>query len=152
MNKVIIMRGLPGSGKSHHIEENHPNAYVCSADFFFERRALKENKTYEEVFDWRDLQEAHAICLNDFIIALANNEPVVVVDNTNTTHKEYMNYIAIATCLADYEVEIIEVPCPDRAALKKFHARNSHGVPWKSMVGMYDRWEDDDRAESVDEG
>jgi predicted kinase len=158
--KVIIMRGLPGSGKSHYVEENYADAcshnpnggYVCSADHFFERLALKEGKTYEEVFQPWMLSQAHADCLYEFITALAANEPVVIVDNTNTTHWEYMNYIAIATCLADYEVEIIEVPCPGIQSLKKFHTRNSHGVPWESMLMMFDRWEKDDRAVSVDEG
>jgi predicted kinase len=150
--KVIIMRGLPGSGKSHYVRENYADAYVCSADLFFERLALKEGKTYEEVFQPWMLSKAHADCLHEFIIALAANEPVVIVDNTSTTLWEYENYIGIATTLADYAVEIIEVPCPDKATLKKFHGRNTHGVPWDSMKAMHSRWERDDRAVSVDEG
>ena len=150
--KIVIMRGLPGSGKSHYVKNNYADAVVCSADSVFERLALKEGKTYEEVFQPWMLSKAHAECLHEFIIALAANEPVIIVDNTNTTKWEYRNYIAIATHLVDYEVEIIEVPCPDKAALEKFHARNSHGVPWESMEMMFSRWEDDDRALSADEG
>ena len=146
MKKIVIMRGLPGSGKSHYVAENYADAYVCSADNFFERLARKEGKTYEEVFQPWMLSQAHAECLHEFVIALASNEPVVVVDNTNTTHWEYMNYIAIATTLADYELEIIEVHCPNAGWLNVFYERNSHGVPWRSMEMMWSRWEHDDRA------
>ena len=150
MKKIVIMRGMPGSGKSHYVAENYPDAYVCSADSFFERLALKEGKTYLEVFDPRMLSRAHAECLHEFTMALASNEPVVVVDNTNTQQWEYMNYVAIATALADYELEIIEVICPHDSYLEKYHARNTHGVPWVVMQDMFNRYEEDARTRRVD--
>ena len=147
--KMVIMRGLPGSGKDHYIEKNLNDYYVVSADMFFERLADEQEKTYVDVFDPRRLSEAHADCLREFIFAVAGKYDIAV-NNTNSTLWEYNNYIRIATILADdYEVEVIEIPCDKRTTLKQFHARNSHGVPLQTMFFMKERWEDDPRAKYV---
>ena len=86
---VVIMRGLPGSGKSTYIRKHFDRATVCSADSYF----LEEG---EYVFDFSKIQQAHQACLERFILALENNHGLVVLDNTNCARWEYANYITLA--------------------------------------------------------
>src|SRR5947208_2089191 len=98
MKKVLIMRGLPGSGKSTWVEENHPNAYVCSADHYHMRDGIF-------CYNAAKSAEAHKQCLGKFLRVLqdeaAGEFPYglpseVVIDNTNTTAWEISPYHRLA--------------------------------------------------------
>jgi predicted kinase len=138
------MRGLPGSGKSTHIQQHYPNHYVCSADLFFEGLADSQGTTYRDVFDPRLLPQAHASCLREFILMLDGVNDLVV-DNTCSQKWEYENYILLAS-LAGYDVVIIEMPCRGFLDVKRYNERGIHGVPMFAMEAMFERWEHDARA------
>lgn len=130
--KVVILRGLPGSGKSTWVKNNLPNAFICSADHFF------ENSLGEYNFNPSKLSEAHGQCMWNFIAALTDKLPLVVVDNTNVTKIEIAPYLSVAQAFG-YDVEII---CIDpKLSLKELSERNVHGVPYKSLQSMESRWE-----------
>ena len=130
--KVIIVRGLPGSGKSTWTQNNCPDAYVCSADKFFEREG-------EYKFNPSLLPHAHAACMGAFIEALREERPLVVVDNTNVTKIEIAPYISVAQAFG-YEVEIIYVQ--KKHSIQKLVERNIHKIPYRSVENMESRWED----------
>lgn len=157
MNKqVIIMRGLPGSGKSHKVKELVEDArlrldahevVICSADdFFMVWDAQQAMLTYK--FDPTKLGEAHARCFHKYTVALFAGTPLVIVDNTNSQKWEFEHYQAVAR-LAGYECETEfgtdqhheskHIRIDD---VRRFAARNVHGVPLAAVAAMAARWED----------
>lgn len=131
--RVVIMRGLTGSGKSYYTRNNYPDAYVCSADFFFERDG-------EYHFNASLLSHAHAACMGSFIDALREGRPLVVVDNTNITKIEIAPYVSVAQAYG-YTVEIVCVDALKKFSLKELSERNIHGIPYGVLVNMESRWE-----------
>ena len=133
---VIVMRGLPGSGKSTFVEENFPNAVVCSADKFF----IDNDGNYN--FDVMRLSEAHQWCMEEFIDALFDKKREVVVDNTNMCNWEYANYILLAENLG-YKVRIIVMAAGlhDDTSTKTLAKRNTHGVDATTIARMMDRYQ-----------
>lgn len=128
-NKVVIMRSISGGGKSTYIRKNFPDAVICSADHFF-----SDKKTGEYKFNPKLLGLAHKTCSSKFQKALRNKEPLIVVDNTNTTMREIRPYV-MAAKNAGYEVEIVRIDTPVDVA----HKRNTHGVPLEAIQRMSDR-------------
>jgi len=142
---VVIMRGLPGSGKStrvkHLVASFRDKSCICSADDFFVRRGKYQ-------FDPRQLGRAHQACLTRFVNALSHGVKLVIVDNTNTQRWEYSNYVKIAK-LAGAAVRIEELACPSEQAALAANAHNVHGVPQHASLAMFKRWERDERAHVV---
>jgi len=130
--KVVIMRGIPGSGKSTWVRDNAANAVVCSADHWF------VNSAGEYVFNPAELKQAHQSCKDKFLAALDDNCPLIVVDNTNTQKWEFEYYVQLAEQYG-CAVDIVKVPHIEASVAA---ARNSHGVPLAAIQRMLDRWED----------
>jgi NEDD4-binding protein 2 len=126
--KVIIMRGASGSGKSTYTKKHYGDAVVCSADNYY----VDDQGNYN--FDPTKIGAAHRQCKRSFKDALDRSEPLVVVDNTNTTLKELQPYIQVAEAHG-YEVEVVRVETPLDIAAK----RNAHGVPFDAVKRMKDR-------------
>lgn len=112
---VVLMVGIPGSGKSSWIADNLPDATVCSAEAFFARRGA---------FSVELLSEAHESCLRDHIHHVRADTALVAVDNTNLHASEYSPYIATALAYR-YRVLIVKI----RADVPTAFVRNVHGVP-----------------------
>lgn len=123
---VVILRGIPGSGKSRLARKLAPRktGVICSADDFFMRSG-------RYVFDGSKLGEAHNYCLRKFLHALGCQLSVIVVDNTGTSVAEVAPYAALALAHGA-TLEIITVKCSVRVAAK----RNVHGVPRKAVAAM----------------
>lgn len=134
------MRGIPGSGKSTYVNKHYPEAYVCSADNYFEEVADLNNTSYLEEFKPWLVGKAHQHCWNSFIHAVVVMvEPLVVVDNTNTNKWEFENFVFLGKEMG-YEVEIVQIPFdPDKAEV--YHSRNTHGVPLEAIKGMIQHYE-----------
>jgi predicted kinase len=138
MSRVIILRGLPGSGKSSLCTNFDVEAVVCSADDFF----YDEEDNY--IFDGSKLALAHQACQEKFSTALLDGSRLIIVDNTNTQHWEMKPYLDMAY-LADARVTVISAfdgGCTD----EELAERNTHGVPQDSIAGMRARFEHDWKA------
>lgn len=137
---TIIMRGLPGSGKSHWVEE-YIAALPVDVGFRLRRQGIFSTDYFfyqgdEYRFDAKKLSEYHQRNLTAFIQALALEEPIVICDNTNLCHWEYMAYEAAAKALG-YPVRIVLVGDPLNLNHQKLCAeRNRHQVPLSQIQRM----------------
>lgn len=134
---IFILRGLPGMGKSTIAEllastkkENETSA-ICSADHY----QVDEQGNYK--FSYENLRYAHAKCQAKFAESIQAKVNVIVVDNTNTTHKEFKDYEKLGK-EAGYRVFIVAVGSLDR---QLSFERNSHDVPMDSINNMAKRWQ-----------
>jgi predicted kinase len=137
---LVILRGLPGSGKSKLAEIlNHKfGGCVCSADKFF---AMHN----EYVFDKSKLDEAHNYCFTKVKSRMESSKHMIIVDNVNSRQNEYAKYISLAH-IYNYKIVILEIYCKDRNEAVKFSLRSMHSVPTKDILKMIARWETDDNA------
>lgn len=116
--RVMVLRGLPGSGKSTYAA-GIEGAVVCSADDFYVRIG---GGVYRH--DPARIGEAHTECFRKFLTSLTEGRDTVVCDNTNSMAIEIAPYMLAAAAFG-YEAEVIQFRCsPEEAA-----ARNVHGVP-----------------------
>lgn len=126
MNKLTIIRGLPGSGKTtlaRKLLSSKTNTRHFEADMYFEN-----NGVYE--FDRNKLNGAHKWCLIQTMLSLIHGFDVIV-SNTFTTKKELQPYLDI-TSAGTVELEVIE--CTDSYG-------SIHDVPQSTIDKMRERWE-----------
>ena len=154
--RLIVLRGIPGSGKSTFAKKELPKAdLVASAD-----DGMMEGDKY--VFNPAKLPAAHGACLRAVIEKLQQGvsletailrsqqpefagslravpyDPVIVVDNTSTSVAEIAPYVAVGQA---YGAEVVIMTL--RIDPKIAGPRNTHGVP---QVGV------DRMAAALDEG
>jgi predicted kinase len=122
--RVKIMRGLPGSGKTHWAS-SQDGACIVSADNYH-----MEDGKYS--YKMQNAAHAHRMCFGDFIIKVENKFPLIIVDNTNTSAIEIAPYYRFAEVF-HYDVEILHVNTPFEICL----ARQTHGVPMTTMLHMW---------------
>ncbi|XP_067932550.1 2',3'-cyclic-nucleotide 3'-phosphodiesterase-like [Watersipora subatra] len=120
---LILMRGVPGSGKStivQHLMHRLKTDAVCSADQYFMRDG-KYN------FDRSKLREAHNGCQQKAQQLCEQQSRVVIIDNTQVKTWETKAYIQLAKTYG--YVVIMLVPLAQHTASPQTLAqRNSHGV------------------------
>lgn len=94
-NKLIILRGVPGSGKSflakkvkEEYKEYNPKSFSTD-EFFFDK-----NNNY--VFDGAKTGIAHSWNHNRIEKAMKEKESVIIVDNTNVTLKDMFPLVDLA--------------------------------------------------------
>lgn len=118
--QLLIIRGLPGSGKSTFAKSLWPQFHHVEADMFFVDGDGKYN------FDAKKHKEAHDWCYSTAERLLANGESVAV-SNTFTRIWEFSRYLLlpvrkqVITCEGGYS--------------------NVHGVPITVLEDMKKRWE-----------
>lgn len=123
MRNLILVRGLPGSGKStfaHLISDT-----VFEADMFF------INVFGEYCFDKDLLSKAHQWCQAQVMDAMIEQKPLIVVSNTFCRKWEMLVYVKLAE-IYGYQVTEVTMTQPVR--------RNVHGVPEEVIERMKATW------------
>ena len=128
MSKLILIRGLPGSGKTtlalSMVEENR-DIFHIEADMFF----LDEHGVYR--FDRSRLRAAHDWCYTHATNHLRMGE-TVIVSNTFTLLQEMQPYIKYAMRHnIDWQIIVCRGEYP-----------SIHNVPPETIARMKARWED----------
>lgn len=129
---LILLRGLPGSGKTT-FSRTFKDARVFAADDFFYKRG--EGKY---AFDPTLLGEAHLACQRETRGALEAGE-VVVVTNTFSQRWELEAYFRIAAEVGVRVTvaDLFDGGLDDKALVE----RGLHGVPQEAIAAMRARWE-----------
>lgn len=157
MNKCIVMRGVPGSGKSTEASRLYDQAIaegrtavIHSTDNFFMVEGVY-------VFNQDKIGQHHRSNQEAARQSMRQGINTVIIDNTNTTAKEIFPYLEMAFD-RDYEVEFAEPSSPwwlaavamlkgkrsaDRLSshAKVFAARNTHNVPEFAISKMLERFQ-----------
>ena len=145
--KLILMRGLPGSGKSTKAKElAGKNGQVFSTDDYF---CLNEKQEYR--FNGSLLGKAHQWNQRRSLDAMHVGIPIVVIDNTHTTIREmrsYLDHMRLAKQLG-YQVRIEEPDTEWKFRANELFARGTHGVPQKHIEKMLNRYVKDVQVEDV---
>jgi len=137
--KLIIMRGISGSGKSTKAKELGADGVVLGSDDFW-------GEDYN--FDRSKIGEAHEWNQNRVREALSNGISPVVVDNTNTQFWEMKPYVEMAL-EHGYEIEFEEPDTPWKFDLEELTKRNQHGTPRDIINQMLMNWQRNPSIEAI---
>lgn len=132
---LILMRGLPGSGKSTRAREllsSGPNGVILSTDDYFDYR---DGYRYEPGL----LGAAHEWNQRRAKDALFDGRSPVIIDNTNLQAWEMKPYVQMAVDRG-YRVHFCEPETSWKFDTFELERRNKHGVPQEKILQMLDRY------------
>ena len=124
MKELILLRGLPGSGKTTFADLI--GGFRCEADMYF----IKDG---EYKFDPSKLKEAHRWCKEQCESYMGREKPKVIVSNTFTQEWEMDNYLSLAKQYG-YRVHTIIVE-------NRHGSESVHNVPDDKLEQMKKRFE-----------
>jgi len=122
---LIIVRGIPGSGKSTFA--GLLGRAICTADDFHTDRAGN--------YKWHpaNISKAHEWCQRKCKRFMKTGIERIIVANTSTTEKEFKPYMNMAK---HYGYKVFTVVVENRHG-----GINSHGVPAETLEKMTNRFE-----------
>ncbi|KAK3885567.1 hypothetical protein Pcinc_010233 [Petrolisthes cinctipes] len=140
---MVIMRGLPGSGKTTMAKrlKGRTGVILSTDDFFCDKQG---NYTY----DSSRIGAAHEWNKRRTIQRLQEDRSPVIIDNTNLQVWEMLPYVKLAVQYS-YEVELLEVDTSWKLNPKELAWKNMHGVPKDKITEMKQRYQQDVKVETL---
>ena len=137
--ELIVMRGIPGSGKSTKAKSIVGQGVIHSTD-----DVIEAGGDYNEFFakmiaskDFAPLSRVHSTNLRNAIASMKSGVSPVIIDNTNIKQNESKAYITAALEMgyADNNIKFVDIGTAglEAAELAK---RNAHGVPLDKIEMM----------------
>jgi predicted kinase len=126
-NTCTIIRGVPGSGKTHlatAISASTGAKMFAADDYFIDEHG---HYNYAKTF----LSDAHQSCMDKCEQAMREGGGDVIVHNTFTMRWEMSKYIEMAE---RYGYNVVEITV-------RSNFENVHGVPKGTIERMKSRWE-----------
>ncbi|QDJ96381.1 putative kinase [Xanthomonas phage Xoo-sp13] len=121
--KVIVMVGLPGSGKdfiiNRMLKDNPGDYYIASTDAFIEAAATEQGKTYSEVFD--DEIKKATQRMNCEVDEAIRQRRSVIWNQTNMARKKRVGILSRFP--KDYYKTCVVVTAPTEIHLERVSAR-----------------------------
>lgn len=137
---LIVMRGIPGSGKSTKAKQlAGSNGVIHSTDDVIESQG-DYNEFFEKMFaskDFSPLSKAHSTNLKNLIESLKNGLSPVILDNTNIKQNEAKAAVkaALDIGLDDKNINFEDIGTGGLSA-QQLADRNTHGVPLDKIESM----------------
>jgi predicted kinase len=137
--ELIVMRGIPGAGKSTEAKELKGNGEIFSTD-----DRIESQGDYRDFFasmissgDFSPLGKMHNLNFNMAKEAMENGVTPVIIDNTNIKANEPKNYVEAALKMgyADSNIKFVDVGTGGLSA-EELAQRNTHGVPLDKIKSM----------------
>lgn len=137
--KLIVMRGIPGSGKSTKARQLKGSGEIFSTDDRIEAQG-----DYNEFFsnmiknkDFSPLGKVHGLNFKMAEKAMKEGVSPVIVDNTNIRPSEAKNYVEAALSMgyADDNINFVDIGTGGLSA-EELAERNTHGVPLDKIKSM----------------
>ena len=123
---LIIIRGLPGSGKSTFAKLIMPEYAICTADDYHMR---------DGIYDWKpeNVSKAHKKCREKCEVLMKMNTSRIAIANTSTTFAELKPYFDLAKAYGYIVFSII--------VENRHNGVNVHNVPENTLRNMRNRFD-----------
>ncbi len=129
MKKIVLIRGLPGSGKSSYAQKlKEKGALIFNND-----ELLTANGIYK--WDAELALMAHFLNQKRVCQAMREGKEFIVVDNTNILPYHMAPYIRLAHHYK-YEYELFEMDTPWALDIEELEKKNTHDVPLSVLDEM----------------
>jgi predicted kinase len=137
--ELIVMRGIPGSGKSTKAKELVGEGIIHSTDDVIESQA-NYREFFAAMFEYKDftpLSRAHSTNLKNAIKSLKEGLSPVIIDNTNIKQNESKAYVkaALELGLSDKNIKFVDIGTNGLSA-EILAERNTHGVPLEKIQSL----------------
>lgn len=148
--KAYILIGVPGSGKSTWVKQNHnqENTVILSTDNFIQDYADLSGKTYSEVFPDK-IKWAQIEMKKDLKYAIENNLDVIH-DQTNLTRKS-RRMVMQDLIKAKYDITAVIFPIPLDLDVR-LKSRPGKNIPDHVIQMMIKNFKDRDNYPTYEEG
>lgn len=141
MNKLYVLVGIPGSGKSTWVANQRwdmsKTAFV-STDGLVEDYAKSVGKTYSEVFD--EYMPTAVKLMAEQVVEARKASKDIVWDQTSTTIASRAKKFKM---LPDYQAIAVVFPTPDDEELRRrLKSRPGKVIPQRVIYQMKEHWQD----------
>jgi len=121
---IIIIRGLPGSGKSSLAKLFNTKAICCADDFI----------THNGIYSWKPetVHISHKWCQRKCERFMKIGAKLIIIANTNTTEKELKPYFNLAD---EFDYKIYSLILENRHG-----GVNVHDVPEETLIKMKNKF------------